>query len=232
MMPDFTGQRLADEIGARLPGLRVLLVSAHSAEDLIARGTVRPGVALLRKPFDKSELGRRVLEVLDAPVPDSTSSMSSSRSIEASWASMTPSPTPSPTIPSPTASSGATAATILLVDDDQNGRMALAMLLEEEGMQVLAAADPNEALRMATAWSGTIDLLLTDLNMPQMRGDVLARRINALRGEHVELLYVSGALPPDDLDPKAPFVLKPVSFDLLVQQIQSICGLRPITSIH
>jgi two-component system cell cycle sensor histidine kinase/response regulator CckA len=212
MMPDITGQRLADEIGARIPGLRVVLVSAHAAEDLVARGTVRPGVALLRKPFDKSDLGRCVLEVLNGP-PMTT--------VQA----IPPSPSPSP-------SPGATTATILLVDDDENGRMALAMLLEDEGMQVLAAADPDEALRMATAWSGTIDLLLTDLNMPQMRGDVLARRVNALRGERVELLYLSGALPPEDLDPKAPFVLKPVSFDLLVQQIRALCGLRPVIAVH
>jgi PAS domain S-box-containing protein len=228
MMPDITGQRLADEIGARIPGLRVLLVSAHAAEDLIARGTVRPGVALLRKPFDKNELGRCVLEVLNSdpmstppvatPIPAPTPPSSA-----AATATVTPSPSPS---------SSTTVGTILLVDDDENGRMALAMLLEDEGMQVLAAATPAEALRMATAWSGTIDLLLTDLNMPQMRGDVLARRVNALRGERVELLYLSGALPPEDLDPKAPFVLKPVSFDSLVQQIRALCDLRPATGVH
>lgn len=220
MMPDITGPRLADEIGARVPGLRVLLVSAHSAEELIARGTVRPGVPLLRKPFDKNELGRRVLEVLhgDAPVTEQE---------------LTPTPRPTPTpaltpsLPaSPTASPGASTGTILLVDDDENGRTALAMLLEDEGMQVLSASDPAEALRMAATWPGTIDLLLTDLNMPQMRGDLLARRIYALRRERIELLYLSGGFPPEDLDPKASFILKPVAFDELVQKIRALCDRR------
>jgi PAS domain S-box-containing protein len=237
MMPDITGQRLADEIGARIPGLRCLLVSAHSTEDLLARGTVRPGVALLRKPFDKNELGRRVLEVMDSPavVVDRpvTKPMRSAGPIASTDVAMTPGPgSTSSSGVGTTASPDPTSATILLVDDDENGRMALAMLLEDEGMQVLAAANPAEALRMATAWSGNIDLLLTDLNMPTMRGDVLARRLNALRGKQVELLYVSGALPPDDLDPKAPFVLKPVSFDLLVEQIRALCGLQPALAVH
>jgi PAS domain S-box-containing protein len=209
MMPDITGMRLADEIGARVPGLRVLLVSTHSAEDLIARGTVRPGVPLLRKPFDKNELGRRVLEVLHGEAPGAAPTLEP-----------TPAPTPSP---APTAIASASTGTILLVDDDENGRMALAMLLEDEGMQVLSAADPAEALRMAATWPGTIALLLTDLNMPQMRGDLLARRVFALRRERIELLYLSGGFPPEDLDPKAQFILKPVAFDELVCKIRALC---------
>jgi two-component system cell cycle sensor histidine kinase/response regulator CckA len=220
MMPDITGPRLADEIGARVPGLRVLLVSAHSAEELIARGTVRPGVPLLRKPFDKNELGRRVLEVLHGEVPGVSQELASSR---AQLSAM-------PAIPAstlgPAASLGGSTGTILLVDDDENGRTALAMLLEDEGMQVLSAADPAEALRKAATWPGTIDLLLTDLNMPQMRGDLLARRIYALRRERIELLYLSGGFPPEDLDPKAPFILKPVAFDELVQKIRALCDRR------
>jgi DNA-binding response OmpR family regulator len=101
--------------------------------------------------------------------------------------------------------------------------MALAMLLEDEGMQVLSAADPAEALRMAATWPGTIALLLTDLNMPQMRGDLLARRVFALRRERIELLYLSGGFPPEDLDPKAQFILKPVAFDELVCKIRALC---------
>jgi two-component system cell cycle sensor histidine kinase/response regulator CckA len=216
MMPDITGPRLADEISARVPGLRVLLVSAHSAEDLIERGTVRPGVPLLRKPFDKNELGRRVLEVLHGDATGPTQAREPSEQPAAP--ALTQSPTPSPAV-SPSTSSGA----ILLVDDDENGRMALAMLLEDEGMQVLSAADPSEALRMAATWPGTIELLLTDLNMPQMRGDLLARRVFALRRERIELLYLSGGFPPEDLDPKAPFILKPVAFDELVHKIRSLC---------
>lgn len=215
MMPDITGPRLADEISARIPGLRVLLVSAHSAEELIARGTVRPGVPLLRKPFDKNELGRRVLEVLHGESPGAVPAL-------ASTPIPTPAATPSPA-PSPDASPSGSTGTILLVDDDENGRTALAMLLEDEGMQVLAASDPAEALRMAATWPGTIELLLTDLNMPQMRGDVLARRIHSLRRERIELLYLSGGFPPEDLDPKAPFILKPVAFDELVHKIRALC---------
>jgi two-component system cell cycle sensor histidine kinase/response regulator CckA len=257
MMPDITGPRLADEISARVPGLRVLLVSAHSTEDLIARGTVRPGVPLLRKPFDKNELGRRVLEVLHGEAPSSSQSITPSSASSPSSPIMPIMPmssspmSNSPIMPimsimpsssnvssmsnmsnmsatagssaTPAAGSAASMGTILLVDDDENGRTALAMLLEDEGMQVLAASDPAEALRMAATWPGTIELLLTDLNMPQMRGDVLARRIYALRRERIELLYLSGGFPPEDLDPKAPFILKPVAFDELVAKIRALC---------
>jgi DNA-binding response OmpR family regulator len=68
--------------------------------------------------------------------------------------------------------------------------MATAML-ERQGYTVLAAATPDEALRIATAHSGPIHLLMTDVVMPRMNGAELARHVLA-RHPDVKRLFMSG----------------------------------------
>jgi two-component system cell cycle sensor histidine kinase/response regulator CckA len=194
MLPGMTGARLAEQLRARLPVLRVLLVSAHASEDLIERGTLPPGSTVLRKPFDQAVLAQRVLEVLDTPHD----------------------------IP-PAAGAGASPATILLVDDDEGGRTMLATLLEYQGLHVLTAASPSEALVVARAHPGSIDVLVTDVNLPQMQGDELARRVRALRPA-VGVLFVSGGPSSPEIEREGELLLKPVSVDQLVQHVRRLVG--------
>jgi CheY-like chemotaxis protein len=82
-------------------------------------------------------------------------------------------------------------ATVLLVDDDQPVSAAAQRTLERAGYLVLAAANGREALELAARHSGTIDLLITDLVMPEIGGRQLARELLALRPTLV-VLYTSG----------------------------------------
>jgi CheY-like chemotaxis protein len=66
VMPGMSGGTLADKLTALRPDLRVLFVSGYSEEDVMGRGGLAPGRAMLEKPFTPSELRRRVRQLLQA----------------------------------------------------------------------------------------------------------------------------------------------------------------------
>ena len=60
VMPGMSGTSLAREVQAMRPAVRVLYMSAYSDEALVEQGRVESGVAVLEKPFEESELARRI----------------------------------------------------------------------------------------------------------------------------------------------------------------------------
>jgi PAS domain S-box-containing protein len=81
--------------------------------------------------------------------------------------------------------------TILLVEDEASVRDLACRMLEESGYQVLCAANGSDALQLCTTHRERIDLMVTDVVMPQMRGVELARRVvQILPG--LPVLYMSG----------------------------------------
>jgi len=82
-------------------------------------------------------------------------------------------------------------ATILLAEDEPVVRSIARRLLERSGHEVIEASNGQEALRLAEAHRGEIDLLITDIRMPLMGGVELAERITA-RWPAIRLLYTSG----------------------------------------
>ena len=82
-------------------------------------------------------------------------------------------------------------ATILLVEDERPLRELCRRILSQAGYEVLAAADGPEALRLAECHDGPIDLLLTDVVMPEMLGHQVARRLRELRPA-TAVAYMSG----------------------------------------
>jgi two-component system cell cycle sensor histidine kinase/response regulator CckA len=68
--------------------------------------------------------------------------------------------------------------TILVVDDEDDIRVVVRQMLTADGYLVLDTEDPNQALRLAGQQH--VDLLLTDVVMPLMRGTELAQRLLAL----------------------------------------------------
>ena len=81
--------------------------------------------------------------------------------------------------------------TVLVVEDEPQVRVLLQRLLGQQGYSVLAAADGDEALALAHAHPGAIQLLLTDVVLPRMSGREVARRLDAHR-PGLPVLYVSG----------------------------------------
>ena len=80
--------------------------------------------------------------------------------------------------------------TILVVDDEDSVRRFVERVLREAGYNPVLASDGPEAMETA-ARLGSFDLLLTDVMMPQMSGDELARRLR-LREPKLKILYLTG----------------------------------------
>jgi CheY-like chemotaxis protein len=85
----------------------------------------------------------------------------------------------------------ATGATILLVEDQDGLRMLAEDLLSEAGYKVLSAPNGRVALSLAEKHPDFIDLLITDVVMPEMNGPDLAEQLSRLRPT-LMVLFVSG----------------------------------------
>jgi CheY-like chemotaxis protein len=81
--------------------------------------------------------------------------------------------------------------TILLVDDDASVRKPTARILRQLGYRVAEAGSGAAALDILDSTTEEIHLLLTDVQMPKMSGDELARRA-VVRNPTMRVLYTSG----------------------------------------
>jgi signal transduction histidine kinase len=118
---------------------------------------------------------------------------------------------------------------ILLVEDEGGLRNAMRALLERLGYDVLSAATPGEALRLAEAHPGSIELLLSDVVMPEMGGPALAGELSRLR-PGMKVLFISGysddaALRLGILKEGTAFLQKPVSPESLGLKIRELLSL-------
>jgi two-component system, cell cycle sensor histidine kinase and response regulator CckA len=81
--------------------------------------------------------------------------------------------------------------TVLLVDDDEAFRNVVRAFLQSSGYNVLEARSVSEAARIATKYNGTIDLLLTDIVLPDVNGDQLGDYLRFLHPK-MSVIYMSG----------------------------------------
>jgi two-component system cell cycle sensor histidine kinase/response regulator CckA len=101
------------------------------------------------------------------------------------------------TIATPPASLPAAAAprrgyeTIFLVEDDNAVRSLVKVSLERSGYRVVEASDGEEAIRFLQTYQGPLDLLVSDVVMPNLGGRQLAEQVQAMRPT-VKVLFLSG----------------------------------------
>jgi DNA-binding response OmpR family regulator len=81
--------------------------------------------------------------------------------------------------------------TVLLVDDDRQLLEVIRTILQDEGYRVLSAEDGAQALTIAVECRTPIELLLTDIVLPEMSGRKLAQCIAPLHPA-MKILYMSG----------------------------------------
>lgn len=118
--------------------------------------------------------------------------------------------------------------TVLVVEDEPAILEIVELLLRQTGYEVLAAGSPGAALRLAAERVGAIDLLLTDLVMPEMDGRELARRLEASR-PGLKRLFMSGhaadIVAEHGLsDAEANFIAKPFTMDQMLAKVRETLG--------
>jgi PAS domain S-box-containing protein len=121
--------------------------------------------------------------------------------------------------------------TLLLVEDQADLRLLLRRILQTQGYTVLEAASGEEAIALATD-RHDIDLLITDIIMPGMRGWELSQKLSVLHPK-LKVLYISGHTDTDLISEGALldggiFLEKPFKPEVLLSKVREI--LRPTTA--
>jgi two-component system cell cycle sensor histidine kinase/response regulator CckA len=120
--------------------------------------------------------------------------------------------------------------TILLVEDEAGVRHLMQRTLERAGYTVLKAPTAGDALALAEDRSRRIDLLLSDVIMPDLSGPDVAQRVVRLHPT-IKVLYVSGftnqiALDSGTLSRRAAFLAKPFTPQTLVMRVRECLDTR------
>jgi CheY-like chemotaxis protein len=120
------------------------------------------------------------------------------------------------------------AETILLVEDESAVRSLVKRILTQKGYRVLEAADGAIALRLAAGHVGEIDLVLTDVAMPNLGGRGMVEELRELSPD-LRILFMSG-IPKEDVFPekevasRTPYLQKPFTSETILSQVRAALG--------
>ncbi|QDG49526.1 response regulator [Persicimonas caeni] len=212
VLPGLKGPDIVEKVRGHHPDIQVLYMSAHSAEQLLADARLDADADVLQKPFTEIDLLTEVYQLLRAEpsvaiedaAADAPTQLDERR--ERSQAGL------------------------LLVEDHDTARWTIRELLQDEGYTVYEAADGAAAVEVFDAHASEIDLVISDMRLPDVAGTSL---VGELRQQKLDkqkrdmaVIFTSGK---DADDPKvrqavgAPhttFLGKPVDFDGLLDTVE------------
>jgi two-component system, cell cycle sensor histidine kinase and response regulator CckA len=118
--------------------------------------------------------------------------------------------------------------TILVVEDQETVLRLVREILEQQGYRVLHALRPSDAISICNEYDGPIDLMISDVIMPQMNGRQLADYVAPTR-PNMRVLFMSGytdnAMVEDGLlGPGAAFIQKPFQMWSLTGKVREVLG--------
>jgi len=118
--------------------------------------------------------------------------------------------------------------TVLLVEDDENLLDMTKLMLKKLGYTVLAAKSPVEAINIGDECKGNIDILMTDVVMPEMNGRELSEKLLA-RYPNIKCLFMSGYTADviahhGVLEEGVKFIQKPFSKKDLAGKLREVLG--------
>ena len=169
---------LARKARQRLPNIAVLFTSGYTENSIVHGGRLDAGVELLSKPYSRETLARKIRDVLSNTAAPGRPPL--------------PSGTPAPPLSDEEANpmlQRSHSLTVLLVEDEALIRMHCADMLQDAGHVVIEAASAEEALGLLQ--SASIDVLLTDVNLPGMSGPELSQEARRLKPE-IGLVFATG----------------------------------------
>ena len=116
--------------------------------------------------------------------------------------------------------------TVMLVEDDESVRNLVRVMLETKGYRVLAASCADEAERLCAERPDGVDLLLTDVVMPEVNGRALAERLAGLCPS-MRVLFMSGysdeaVYRHGEISPNAAFIEKPFTDRTLARKVRDV----------
>jgi two-component system cell cycle sensor histidine kinase/response regulator CckA len=117
-------------------------------------------------------------------------------------------------------------ATILVVEDEAGIRALVRKILRRQGYEVLEAANGQDALALCREHGPRVELLITDVLMPQMGGRELVERLQT-QGHDMKVLYVSGytddtTVYSGDLPAGTAFLQKPFTLGSLLDKVKEV----------
>jgi two-component system cell cycle sensor histidine kinase/response regulator CckA len=116
--------------------------------------------------------------------------------------------------------------TILLVEDEEIVRELTARILRDLGYEVFVASNGQEALEIASGNIGKIELVISDIVMPQMGGKELVDKLLLMKPQ-IKLIYISGytensIVHQGVLDPNIDFLQKPFSYEAIAAKVREV----------
>ncbi|AKU97562.1 sensory box histidine kinase/response regulator [Labilithrix luteola] len=119
---------------------------------------------------------------------------------------------------------------VLVVEDEPRIRRLVVRAVREQGYTVLEAGNGVEALRLVETNNGTVDVVVTDVVMPEMGGRELAERIQALWPK-IDIIYTSGYAEGTFFEDVASrsdvhFLAKPYLVDTLLDLVRRVLDTR------
>lgn len=189
---------------------------AHELNNLLA--AIQGNADLMRGDFVGAESVRESLDEIDKAV-------GRARDLTRQLAAVPEGAVARPATPAPPHAQAqeSRGATVLIADDEEPVRRVASRLLARSGYAVREASDGAEALRMLAAAGGEVDLLVTDIIMPEMGGLELARRV-AADFPSLPILLISGYSETHEVAQGLPSHLdllrKPFSGDELTSAVE------------
>ncbi|MGU3496884.1 response regulator [Xanthobacteraceae bacterium A53D] len=195
---------LARKARERQPGIAVLFTSGYTENSIVHGGKLDAGVELLSKPYTREALARKFRHVL------------ANQAQRATAGGTQPKREAPPAVE--TAPARAAQRTVLLVEDDVLIRMNTEEMLRDAGFLVVEAATAEEA--MAALQTMTIDVLVTDVNLPGASGPELAATARTLKPD-MTIVFATGDPHSVRNDFGAVLLAKPYDATRLAQAIAS-----------
>ncbi|MBT4576557.1 MAG: response regulator [Candidatus Cloacimonetes bacterium] len=116
--------------------------------------------------------------------------------------------------------------TILLVDDEDSIRDFLSEILTEQGYKIIEASNGSEGLRKFKEFDGNINLLISDITMPNMSGPELGKRLREIQPE-IKSLFISGNVDNNFVEENAAnsnvsFLHKPFTYSSIITRVREL----------